>query len=238
MQCQWCHNPESQEWLPGEQLNSEKRNCLRPFYRVIPYTSAWQVTVEDLMPEILKDRVFYEVSDGGVTFSGGEPLMQKDFLKAMLESCQLENLHTAVDTSGYASWEVFKIIIPLVDLFLYDLKFIDNQKHQDFTGVSNRIILENLEKLSNEHTTIFIRIPLIPGITDTDENLQQLANFLYQISSFRRIDLLPYNPMGEQKYQKLNKPQKLINLKTQSRKDLERMKMIFLNRNFEVTIGG
>lgn len=238
MKCQWCHNPESQEWLPGETFTSEKRNCLRPFYRVIPYRTAWQVTVEDLMPEILKDRVFYEESDGGVTFSGGEPLMQKDFLKAILQACKLENLHTAVDTSGFASWDSFKFVMPLVDLFLYDIKFIDNQKHQEFTGVSNEIILENLEKLNKEHVTLFIRIPLIPRITDTEDNLQQLADYLQRFSSLRRVDLLPYNPMGEQKYQKLNKQQKLLNLKTQSREDLERMKMIFINRNFEVTLGG
>jgi pyruvate formate lyase activating enzyme len=238
MRCWWCHNPESQESLPGEKFSVVQHSCLRQFSRPIPYRTVWQVTVEELMSEIRKDLIFYEESGGGVTFSGGEPLLQLEFLKDLLRSCKVENLHTAVDTCGYASWRFFQDVQTLVDLFLFDLKFIDDQQHRRYTGVSNQTILENLQELSEMKQNIVIRIPLIPHITDTVENLEQIAGYLSQFPVIRRIDLLPYNPMGEQKYKKLNKIQKITNLKHQSRKELEEIKSLFTSRSFEVMIGG
>lgn len=238
LQCWWCHNPESQEVLPGEKVSFNQYSCLRPFSRPIPYRTVWQVTAEELMREIKKDLIFYEESGGGVTFSGGEPLLQLEFLKDLLKSCKVENLHTAVDTAGYASWKFLQEVQTQVDLFLFDLKFIDDQQHRKYTGVSNQIILENLQELIETRQNIIIRIPLIPHITDTAENLEQIAIYLNKFPAIRRIDLLPYNPMGEQKYKKLNKNQKVANLKHQTKKDLEQMKMIFQSRKFEVTIGG
>ena len=238
MQCWWCHNPESQEVLPGEMLPSDRHNCLRPFYRPLPYQKAWEVTVADLLTEIRKDLIFYEESGGGVTASGGEPLLQPEFLKDLLQACKSENLHTVVDTSGLAPWKSYQEIVPLVDIFLYDLKFVDDQRHQKYTGVSNKMILENLQKLTSEGKRIIIRIPLIPAITDVPENLTQIAEYLSALSFIKQIDLLPYNPMGEQKYKKLNKNQKIANLKHQTKKDLEQMKLLFQSHKFQVTIGG
>ena len=190
------------------------------------------------MTEIKKDLIFYEESGGGVTFSGGEPLLQLEFLKDLLKSCKSENLHTAVDTAGYAPQKFFQELQTQVDLFLFDLKFIDDQQHQKYTGVSNQLILENLQQLIGMKQNIIIRIPLIPHITDTAENLEQIAVYLSKIPAIKRIDLLPYNPMGEQKYKKLNKIQKVTNLKHQSKKDLEQFRSLFTSRDFEVTIGG
>jgi pyruvate formate lyase activating enzyme len=238
MQCWWCHNPESQESLPGEKVSFDQRHCLRPFSRPLPYRTVWQVTAEELITEIKKDLIFYEESGGGVTFSGGEPLLQFEFLKDLLKSCKKENLHTAVDTAGYAPGKFFQEIHTQVDLFLFDLKFIADQPHRQYTGVSNQIILENLEGLIETRQNIIIRIPLIPNITDTAENLEQIAVYLNKFPDIRRIDLLPYNPMGEQKYKKLKKNQKVANLKHQTKKELEHMKTIFQSRKFEVTIGG
>ncbi|MBN2365084.1 MAG: glycyl-radical enzyme activating protein, partial [Calditrichaeota bacterium] len=184
-----------------------------------------------------KDLVFYEESGGGVTFSGGEPFGQSRFLKKLLLGCREERIHTAVDTSGYVSPAILHDLSPLIDLILFDLKFIDNEKQYHYTGVSVKPILKNLMWLQEHKRELIVRIPLIPGITDTDENLKNLAKYLYEINYSGRIDLLPYNPLGEDKYKKLNKERKLGKLKHQSVDELNHMKTIFMRYGFNMTNG-
>ena len=136
------------------------------------------VTVEQVVAEIEKDIVFYEQSGGGVTFGGGEPLAQPRFLVELLAACRSRGLHTAVDTSGFTPWKILDEVRPLVDLFLFDLKLMDETRHRQWTGVSNVSILFNLRRLSELGHKIIIRIPIIPGINDDDENLQQTGSFL------------------------------------------------------------
>ena len=130
------------------------------------------------MAEIDHDIAFYDESHGGVTFSGGEPLLQREFLGELLAACKARELHTAVDTSGFATWDTLDRIRPLTDLFLYDLKLIDDERHREFTGVTNQPILRNLRDLSALGHTIVIRIPIVPGINDDNESIQQLADFI------------------------------------------------------------
>jgi pyruvate formate lyase activating enzyme len=238
LDCWWCHNPESRKKMRSGTGAQNKKNCLRPYYRKIPYQKAIKITVNEVMRELRKDLIFYEESGGGVTFSGGEPLMQPDFLLQLLKACNKENIHTVVDTSGYAEWKLYKQIIEVVDLFLFDLKIFDQIQHKKYIGVSNEKILENLEKLVAHGKPVNIRIPLIPGVTDEPKNLLQIANYLNDLPEIERIDLLPYNPMGEEKYNKLNRELKLSNLKHQSDRELKEIQAIFKNYRFEVTIGG
>jgi pyruvate formate lyase activating enzyme len=158
---------------------------------------------EELVGEILQDRVFYEESGGGVTFSGGEPLMQWQFLRAALQACRAEGLHTAVDTSGFARSEDLLAVAEYTNLFLYDLKHMDDQRHREQTGVSNRLILENLRALGQTGCEIWVRVPLIPGVNDDRCNLENAAKFAASIPNVRQVCLLPYHATGTPKSMRL-----------------------------------
>jgi pyruvate formate lyase activating enzyme len=202
--CWWCHNPESQKLEPEPRRNLQHKSNLKIFRRNQNFIGA-QVTVSEVLEEFKKDQIFFEESGGGVTFSGGEPLMQPEFLTELLRACKNRDFHTAVDTSGHAPYSNFEKINDSVDLFLYDLKLIDDKQHQKYTGVSNRLILENLKKLVSAGKKIHIRVPLIPGIIDTEENLQQIITFLLTLDAGLPVNLLPYNQIGESKYERLGR---------------------------------
>jgi pyruvate formate lyase activating enzyme len=160
-------------------------------------------TVADLMKEISRDIPFFEESGGGVTFSGGEPLQQYEFLQEILKACKERGLHTAVDTSGYASPEVLQRIADLTDLFLYDLKLMDEIRHRELTGISNKVILENLKALAFRGKQALIRMPLVPGINDSLDNIRVMARFLAALPNMKEIELLPYHATGAGKYKRL-----------------------------------
>jgi len=193
-----------------------------------------RVAAAALLQEILKDRLFFEQSGGGVTFSGGEPLLQYEFLSALLQMCKKEGVHTVVDTTGYTSYEHLAGIRPHVDLFLYDVKLLDDALHKKYTGVSNRLILNNLKQLDRDGAPVLVRIPLIPAITDTAQNLHAVARFLKENTSVRRVELLPYNSMGESKYERLNMENRIGHLQMQEQKEVQIMKMIFIRAGIEV----
>jgi pyruvate formate lyase activating enzyme len=158
-----------------------------------------EMSTQQIMTEVENDRVFYEHS-GGVTFTGGEPLAQPDFLKELLVACREQNINRTVDTSGYAPWNVFERIQPFVDLFLFDLKLMDDTRHCQWTGVSNEIILSNLRQLSEMEQKVLVRIPIIPGINDDEENLRQTGKFLTALQNVPPLELLPYHNIAEVKY--------------------------------------
>ena len=152
------------------------------------------------MTEIEKDKAFYNNLSGGVTFSGGECMLQLNFLKALLKRCHEAGIHTAVDTAGNVAWESFEEIIPYTDAFLYDVKCFTDKLHQQGTGVSNKKILDNLKKLSKTFKgDIFIRIPIIPGFNTDEAELLKMATFLKDISC-KKTELLPYHKLGANKY--------------------------------------
>ena len=151
-----------------------------------------KVTVKDVMGVIQKDKIFYEESDGGVTFSGGEPFFQPEFLEVLLDECRQKAIPAAVDTCGYVPSELLKKMADKIDLFLYDVKFIDEEKHKSHTGVSNTLILENLRMLSNRGKRVIIRIPLLSDINDQTDNIHRTIEFLLHQDNLRKINLLPY----------------------------------------------
>ncbi len=160
-------------------------------------------TEEELFEIINKDKVFYETSDGGVTFSGGEGMLYPDELEKILKRCKENKIHTAVDTAGCVPWGSFEKILPYTDLFLYDIKTLDSDVHKKYTGVGNELILENLKRLFEAEANVWIRIPVIPGVNDSEDDMLRIKKFL---SSYKpkKIELLPYHRLGENKYEALN----------------------------------
>ncbi len=159
-----------------------------------------KMTAGQVLTEIERDRVFYEQSGGGVTFTGGEPLAQPHFLLRLVSGCRERGLHSAVETSGYAPWSVLDEIRPLVDLFLYDLKLMEDARHIRWTGVSNADILSNLQRLSQAGQKMIVRIPVIQGINDDEENLRALGEFLASLPNIPPVELLPYHNIAAAKY--------------------------------------
>lgn len=162
------------------------------------------MTVDVLMSQIERDILLYDNSDGGVTFSGGEPLLQHNFLKEVLQECKKKDIHTVLDTSGYSSREVFSSIMNYVDLFLFDLKLAEEAEHRLYTGVSNKIIKENLRMLVDmgRGHDVILRLPIIPGITDTEKNIDGLIKFISKLRGINEINLLPFHNVCE-KYERL-----------------------------------
>jgi len=166
-----------------------------------------QVTVEEVTAEIAKDVVFYEESGGGATFSGGEPLMQPAFLARLLASCRAREIHTAVDTTCYAPWEVLEPIAAMTDLLLCDIKHVDSAAHERLTGVGNERILENLRRLARRGKPIVLRVPIIPGMNDEEPNIMAVGALAASLDGVRRIDILPYNEGGRSKAARLGRPE-------------------------------
>ena len=201
-------------------------------------TVGQQMSVAEVLAEVGKDGVFYEESGGGVTFSGGEPLMQSDFLKALLEACAAQGIHTAVDTCGFAATQHLLAVVAATDLFLYDLKTLDDAKHARLTGVSNAIILENLRLLGCVHHNIWLRIPIIPGLNDSAEELDALARFAASMCGVRQINLLPYHRTGVHKFQRLGRPYELADVRPPSPEYMAAVSQRFAALGLRAKIGG
>ena len=217
LRCKWCHNPESQN-LKKEILfyQSKCTSCGRckdltvEDENFLCFNDAKEIcgkeyTVDEVFSEVIKDKAFYETSGGGVTFSGGECMLQIDFLLEILKKCKENGIHTAVDTAGHIPWESFEKILPFTDLFLYDIKAMNEEIHKEYTGVTNTRILENLIKLLKSDVDVWVRIPVISGVNDTEDEMQKIKSF-FDINSYpEKVELLPYHAMGEHKYASLGK---------------------------------
>lgn len=197
-----------------------------------------EMTVDEILKVILKDKIFYDESGGGVTFSGGEPLLQSDFLKELAKKCKFSGIHTALDTSGFTKWETLDRLTNYIDLILYDLKSIDNEKHIEFTGVSNEIILDNLKKLKNKDIDIFLRLPIIKGINDSIEEADRIVEFIDGNKNIRQINLLEYHKMGMEKYPRLGKKYELTGEEKPEKVTVEYLKKIYEEAGYKVVIGG
>lgn len=236
MDCWWCHNPESRRPEPQEVTYNRKLGEKEVESKKVYGKS---MSTQQLMHEILKDKLFFEESGGGVTFSGGEPLYQPEALINLLKSCSDYRLHTTVDTCGYAQWKVFERILPYTDLFLFDLKLLDPGKHEKYTGVKNRLILENLEKLIAAHAKVEVRIPVIPGINNDGHELDLYMNYLPKFNGkITKIHLLAYHEIAETKYKKLNLENRMKALETKHSMEIQSIQKAFENIGFEVGIGG
>jgi len=196
-----------------------------------------RVTVKEVMEEVNKDILFYAQSNGGITVSGGEPLMQINFLNALLTEYKKANIHTTVDTSGYASHKSIERIKDKVNLFLYDLKIMDDKKHRKFTGVSNRLILENFRTLAENGNHMLIRFAVIPNINDDEENIKKTAQFMASCE-VKQVCLLPYHKSGIEKYRGLGRNYKLDGTKSPSNRKLNSIRKWFEAHGLQVKIGG
>jgi pyruvate formate lyase activating enzyme len=266
--CWWCHNPEGQSSGPeivviegrcircGECLEvcpedhhhpgpgnissscTVCGSCVEACPTGARSMAGTTMTVDEVVDVVLKDRVFYDESGGGATFSGGEPLLQFPFLKGMLESCTDHGIHTAVDTCGYVPKEDLLTIAPLTDLFLYDLKIMDEKVHLETTGIPNASILENLRSLGEVHDNIWIRVPIIPGINDGRDNIDGIAAFSASVGGVRQVNILPYHKLGIQKFDRLGKTYQLAEISPPSPERLETLASSFRMRGLETKTGG
>ncbi len=196
------------------------------------------MTVDEVMAEIVRDRVFFDESGGGATFSGGEPLTQSGFLRRLLQACREEGIHSVVDTSGVAPWEALASIADLVDLFLYDLKILDDRLHRQLTGASNLTILENLQRLGERGRRIWIRLPVIPGMNDGLENLEATVRLAAGIPGVERICLLPFHPLGEDKRRRMGSIQALQGVERPSDERMQQLLRRVESLGLQASLGG
>ena len=237
MSCVWCHNPESisphQETVvkrvifDGREI--ERRETIGQFY-----------SAEELIGEIMKDRVFFDESDGGVTFSGGEPLMQHLFLKEAIIACRENGIHVALDTSGHASEKIFREIVSLTNLVLFDIKETDEARHIKATGVSRKAIMHHLEWLAGTNIETILRVPVVPGYTFNENFIRSLEQLMTSVKSnnIRQIDLLPYHATAAHKYERCGYRNRMGNTQTLEKKELLPMKAELEKTGWVVTIGG
>ncbi len=197
-----------------------------------------EVAVADVLKEVEKDNIFYDESGGGVTFSGGEPLSQPLFLEALVDELKSRGVRIALDTSGFAPREALEKVAAKVDLILFDLKLIDEEKHKKYTGVSNRLILDNLKALSHLKKEICIRIPMIAGVNDDADNISGTLDFIRSLKNVSRISLLPYHKGGCQKYDRLGKAVSGEDLSSPSEERLREIQDFFEASGFAVKRGG
>jgi pyruvate formate lyase activating enzyme len=195
-------------------------------------------SVDEIMEEIDRDAAFYEQSGGGVTLSGGEALAQDaDFLEELLKRCKKKGYHTAIDTCGFAPWQKFEQIIPYTDVFLYDIKHMDPEAHEKYTGRSNELILSNLKKLNSSGAGIYIRLPLINGINCADKDIDALIGFLKTVS-VRRVYLLPYHKVGSHKRERLGSTSRAPDMSPPDAGRLGSIKDRFSQYGYDTRIGG
>lgn len=195
------------------------------------------MTTRETLAEIRKDRIFYEESGGGVTLSGGEPLLQFEFVRSVLQACREEGIHTALDTCGHAPREQLLAAAALADLVLYDLKMMNDAAHVRFTGVSNARILDNLAALGRGHCRIWVRVPVIPGVNDDAAELEGMARFAAGVPGVEQVCLLPYHELGMHKSQRLGRPYRMDGVGTPGPERLEAMARRFRQAGLEVMIG-
>ena len=190
LRCRWCCNPESQEYAIQTMLVQGE-----------PKIIGRDVTVQEVMEKVERDRPYYRRTGGGMTLSGGESLCQPDFAEALLRAAKERGINTAMESMGCAKWEVIERILPWLDQYLLDIKHMNPAKHKEYTGRSNELMLENARKIAaSGKTELSIRIPVIPGFNDTPEEIRAIAAYTRELQNVRRLHLLPYHRLGQDKY--------------------------------------
>ncbi len=200
--------------------------------------TGWEASVDEVMVEIKKDIPFYDKSGGGVTFSGGEPLTQPDFLVALLEECGKIGIHRAVDSCAFAKTELLLKVANHTEMFLFDLKHMDSEKHRKFTGVPNEKILENIQAVANGETKVRIRIPLISGVNSDEQNLTESGAFLMALPGVDSVDVLPYHWAATAKYKKLGMTYPGSEFSPIEKEDVARCVKLLTNMGLNVQVGG
>ncbi len=236
LSCKWCHNPESQS--PAIQQFATSRKIGE---KVLPSVSTYgkEMPVEEIMEIVRKDEHFYKMSGGGITVSGGEPFMQPEALLETAKAVKAEGYHLAVDTCGYVRREKMLEMIPFTSLFLYDLKLMDPEAHKNFTGVDNRLILGNAVMLAAEGARLDIRIPVIPGVNDSEREIEAFDHFIGELGeAVEAVHLLPYHRIAAHKYRLMGKEEQLASTPAAGDAELERFEKILLREGRTVKRGG
>ncbi len=259
--CLWCHNPESISprpellYLPERCLSCGTCTtvcangtdplrctacgaCAEACPAAARQIAGREMTVAEVMRELESDRAFFEESGGGVTVSGGEPLSQPRFVQDLLEAARRAGFSTAVDTCGAGSRHALLALVPLTDVFLYDLKIADPVRHAEYTGLPLEPLLANLEALGREHRTIWLRIPIVPGFTDDEGALDAAARIATANPGVRRVHLLPYHRTGSAKFERLRRPYPLAAVMSPDAWRMRELAGIFERHGLETIIGG
>ena len=197
-----------------------------------------EMTVDDVVAEVERDRVFYEQSGGGVTLSGGDPIFQADFAEAVLGACRSRGLHTVLDTAGMSQNGVLDRLAAKADLVLYDLKCMDEARHRAFTGASNAPILDNLKRLAAAGTEVWVRVPLVGGVNDDEDNIRRTIALLLSLKTIRRVGLLPYHSGGLEKARRIGKDSQFRKFEGLSEERIAGIEAAFREAGFDVRRGG
>lgn len=227
LRCRWCCNPESQSYEIETMLQNGK-----------PKIMGRDVTVDEVLKEVLQDRPYYNRSGGGVTLSGGESLLQPDFAVALLQACKDNGINTAIETTGFANADVIKRFLPYLDTVLMDIKHINSDKHKEFTSQPNDRILENAKLIASEANKLIIRVPVIPTFNDTVDEIADIAAFTASLPNVNEIHLLPYHNMGRDKYTGLGRDYGMGDLKSPTNELMEVLKQTAEQFGLKVQIGG
>jgi len=225
LRCLWCSNPESQS-------SEIETPCIDTSTSITPSIMGEYKTVSEIMSEVIKDIDFYEESGGGVTLSGGEVLLQADFAIELLQELKNKGIHTTIETTGYASSQVFKKFVANVDLLLFDMKHYDREKHHRSTGVYNDIIIENMRYATSIGKTIITRIPVIPDFNNTLEDAKKFSDLLKKIG-IKKVNLLPFHQFGQNKYDLLGRAYEMENIKQLYPEDLEQFMQVFISEGLD-----
>ena len=233
LRCRWCHNPESQHHEPEMMTQNRK---LGDHSFVDNHKVGYSISVDNLIREVRKDYVFFEESDGGVTFSGGEPLLQAEFLLECLRRCKAENIHTCVDTAGAVKTQLLDDICRYTDLFLYDVKTADEQTFKTYIGHHLDTVIDNLHRISDNGAHIIARIPIVPEVNDSDEQVQAMIDLLSSVPQVHEVNLLPFHRTGSDKYKRLGRTWNMGDTPNLHADDLRDIQQKFIDAGFTTKV--
>ena len=227
MRCAWCCNPESQQFEIQTLVEGGKEK-----------TVGRDVTVDEIMPEILADIPYYRRSGGGVTLSGGEVLVQADFAAELLRACKAAGLHTAIESAASSTYDKIEKLLPYLDLYLMDIKIMDPEKHKEYTGIDNSRILENARRVAKSGVELIIRTPVIPGVNDTAEQIRAISRFARELGTVKEHHLLPYHRLGQDKYAGLGRNYALKDVEPPEKEKMEYLLSVAEESGLKCQIGG
>ena len=222
---------------------TDPRKCKRHFecVKVCPFqarmVSSKPYSLDELYKELMKDAIFFKTTGGGITLSGGEPMLYPEIARALLAKLKAQGIHTAVETSGHMKWENFEQVMEVVDLFLYDVKLFDPVKHLKWTGQDNQVILNNLKRLAQQRKEVIVRVPLIPDVND-DQEFEDIIDFVSGIEGLKEVHIMPFHQLGSSKYGLLGQEYELADLREENSERIEASKAYAESKGFRVSIGG